>query len=346
MSNEALAQQEVVEETAAIDTDTQAADAAHEQSLDDAASILTSEEDWEPSKEDRGDFVEESEPVEAEAPEAPEVQAEALAEDAVEVAPEEPEKPHMIPKSRLDSQIRKTRELEEAKIRMEEQMKFLQAQIDAGKQPEPAAEAPPQEETYDFAGQYKLMQELTLDGEPDKAAEVFQDILSHQQSSMEQRFNHQIAQTYEQNRSQEQIQADLASAANEIVSDYPELDIQNKDAFNAELTGEINELMGALTTVQRDDGMPKYTPAQALRQAVAMKMPEKAPLQQQLAESQQAATGNVKKKVAAANQVPPTLPGDRGTSHGKTPQIDPLTMTEEDFDALPASTLARLRGDI
>ena len=42
MSKEALAEQEVVEETATEAPDTQAADAANEQSLDDASSILSS----------------------------------------------------------------------------------------------------------------------------------------------------------------------------------------------------------------------------------------------------------------------------------------------------------------
>jgi hypothetical protein len=342
MSKEALAEQEVVEES----TETGEADAANEQSLDDASSILASPEDWEPSPDDRGDFVPEPEPQIA--PDEQVLEQE-VAEQATIAQPEsvdEPEKPHMIPKTRLDSQIRKTRELEEAKIRMEEQMKFLQAQIDAGKPQEAAPEAAPVQEEYDFAGQYKLMQELTLDGEADKAASVFQDILSHQSNSMEQRFNQQITQTYEQNRTQETIQADLAAAANEIVVDYPELNIQDKDAFNAELTGEINELMGALTTVQKADGMPKYTPAQALRQAVAMKMPRKETAPEPVGTNSTNGTGNIKKKVAAANSQPPSLPGDRGTSHGKTPVIDPENMTEEDFDALPASTIARLRGDI
>jgi len=334
--------------------DTTAADTAREQSLDDAMSVLSSEEDWAPDPSDRGDFLpdnpEPEVPVELDAVEKPvEVEQQIKDEGVVQEAAPEPEaeKPHMIPKSRLDSQIRKTRELEEAKIRMEEQMKFLQAQIDATNKPAQEQAAPePEKAAFDYAAAYKQMQELTLDGEPDKAAEVFQEILSQQQASMEDKFNQQIAQSYDNNRFQETIQRELAEAATEITAIYPELDIQNEQTFDSRLTGEINELMGALTTIQKEDGMPKYTPAQALRQAVAMKMPPPPAEDKQLGTNQTAPAGNVKKKVAAANTLPPTLPGDRGTSHGQTPKIDPMTMTEEDFDALPASTIARLRGDI
>ena len=322
--------------------------------------------------EDRGDFLPEDAPVEEpvvldenatlpdipeepkeeEVAEAEEVEKEAAVEEKAEIKEEEekPEKeaPHMIPKSRLDNQIQKTRELEESKIRMEEQMKFLQAQIKA--QSEKAEEKPqtPEEAApaYDYGAKYKQMQELTLEGEADKAAEVFQEILSHQQTDMASQMNKQIADTYEQNRDKENTQAELAQAANEIIVDYPELDIQNETTFDSQLTGEINELMTALTTIPDAEGRPKYSPAQALKQAVAMRMPPKTEEPQELGTDTAPETGNIAKKVEAANKQAPKLPGDRGTSHGKAPRIDPLSMTEEDFDALPPSTLARLRGDI
>jgi hypothetical protein len=329
--------------------------------------------DFEATPENRGDFLPDESPAEepvvldknavlpeveeeaeeaevAEVAEEPEVKAEPeKAEEPEKVEEPEKEAPHMIPKSRLDNQIQKTRELEEAKIRMEEQMKFLQAQVEAQKSSQKGEAEQPVEETapaYDYGSKYKQMQELTLDGEADKAAEVFQEILSQQQTDMTSTLNKQISATYEQNRSQEQVQAELASAANEIIVDYPELDIQNESTFDSRLTGEVNELMTALTTIPNDKGQPKYTPAQALKQAVAMKMPPKQEAPKELGAEATPETGNIEKKVEAANKQVPKLPGDRGTSHGKTPRVDPLSMTEEDFDALPASTLARLRGDI
>lgn len=347
MSKEALAEVEAT----ADDTSAEASK-AHEQSLDDAMSVLASDQDWSPDPADRGDFLPETPepeiPVELDAVEKPvEVEQEFEDEGVVQEAAPEPEaeKPHMIPKSRLDSQIRKTRELEEAKIRMEEQMKFLQAQIDANKPAEPAEQAP-QQPAYDYAERYKQMQEYTLDGESDKAAEVFQEILNQQQQEMQAQVQNQIQSTYEQNRQNDNIQMELAAAATELMAEYPELDINQTETFNSELTREINELMGALTTIKTDQGTMKYSPAQALRQAVAMKMPARTEAPQNLGQEAAPQTGNLQKKVQAANGQPPKLPGDRGTSHGQTPRIDPLNMTEEDFDALPASTLARLRGDI
>jgi hypothetical protein len=189
------------------------------------------------------------------------------------------------------------------------------------------------------------MQNLTLEGEADQAAAMFQEILSKQQEDMTANMKGEMANQYQANRTQEQVQAELAAAATEITVSYPELDIANEQTFDSKLTGEINELMGALTTITNDEGSFKYSPAQALKQAVAMKMPQKDSAPQELAQEQAPQTGNIAKKVAAANKQPPKLNGDRGTSHGEG-KMDLFSMSEDEFDALPASTVARLRGDI
>ncbi len=293
--------------------------------LDANAVLPNIEEEPEPVVEEPEPVVEEPEPV--------------VEEKAADTSP-------MIPKSRLDHQIAKTRELEENKIRMEEQLKFLQQQQQPPQDAAPQQEAgEPAPEAYDYGTAYKQMQELTLEGESDQAAAMFQEILSKQQEDMTANLKGEMANQYQANRTQEQIQAELAAAATEITGNYPELDIANEATFDSKLTGEINELMGALTTITNDEGSFKYSPAQALKQAVAMKMPQKAAEPQELAKEQKPETGDIAKKVAHANQQPPKLNGDRGVSHG-TGKLDLFQMTEDEFDALPASTVARLRGDI
>jgi hypothetical protein len=55
---------------------------------------------------------------------------------------------------------------------------------------------------------------------------------------------------------------------------------------------------------------------------------------------------SVRDKVKAAKQQPPTQPQRREGSKKNYDKVDLDNMTDEEFDALPPSVLARLRGDI
>ena len=53
----------------------------------------------------------------------------------------------------------------------------------------------------------------------------------------------------------------------------------------------------------------------------------------------------ISKKLRVAESQPPELPGESSANKGEQP-FDINTMTEEEFAALPAATLKRMRGDI
>ena len=53
----------------------------------------------------------------------------------------------------------------------------------------------------------------------------------------------------------------------------------------------------------------------------------------------------VSKKLKAAETQPPDMPGESSSAHGEK-VVDISSMTDEEFNALPAATLKRLRGDI
>ena len=53
----------------------------------------------------------------------------------------------------------------------------------------------------------------------------------------------------------------------------------------------------------------------------------------------------VSRKLDAAQAQPPEMAGESSASRGET-NVNLATLTDEEFSALPESTLARLRGDI
>ena len=305
-------------------------------------------DDFEADSAERGDGGIETEAVTEAAPEpAPEPAPEAVEEAAV--APdtqEESPKPHMIPKARLDQQLAKTRELEHENIRIQEQMRIMQDQFISHQQQQAQSEEPqPQEPQFDFGGKYKEMQEAYIDGESDKASNIFSEIMGNQQQVLQEGFQKQINHTLEANNLKMGMEQQLASAAREIAEVYPELDIDSPDTFNKELTDQVNELMVAYSELKNDQGMYTYSPAEALKKAASVFAPNLSKGAPEASAAPAEEGKDLSKKIDAANSQPPNLPGDSATSHGER-KINPLTMTEAEWDALPPSTLARLRGDI
>ena len=63
------------------------------------------------------------------------------------------------------------------------------------------------------------------------------------------------------------------------------------------------------------------------------------PVQKQV--TQQKKVANTKKKIEAAEKQPPAMKGKNKVEQ----KVDVSTMSVEEFDALPAETLRRMRGD-
>ena len=96
----------------------------------------------------------------------------------------------------------------------------------------------------------------------------------------------------------------------------------------------------------------KYTPTQALLRAVKFVLPENTVKEAETPREEpkpKTDAKNLRNKVDAANKQPPDTDsvGEQGNSMGKNAEDpNPLDMSEEDWDALPESTLKRMRGDL
>lgn len=281
---------------------------------------------------DRGDEIIE----ETEAEETPEVVEEVSAEedagleeeDAEEVVAEEPKEP-MLPKSRYDSVAAKNRELEARIAEMEAQ----------GRQEE--AQAQREEQTYSLEEHIAALDEQYADAVKDGDSAAMARIRAEQRNAEREMFRMEMQQTGEQSASQarEQVRLDLTIDA--IEENYTQLN-PNGDDYDQALVDEIQELRNGF------EATGKYSPTQALIRAVKIMIPD-APATAENKVDKAADSKSLKKKVAAANKQPPSLDsvGEQGNAAGKdTNDPDPSQMSIEDMEALPESTLKRMRGDI
>lgn len=293
--------------------------------------------------------VEEVEEVEETAEETVEEETEAVAEEDSETkevaegetppladnVPEEtalaeekaPNKP-MVPKSRLDEVLAK--------------QKALQKQLDEAKAANAAVkEKQKAPEEYNFDDKEVEYQELLLDGESEKAAALRREMRAAERAQVAYELREEMTQTVQQDREFNALQQ--AAAAMEEA--YPMFS-KESEQFDEELTNEVVELRNAFIASGANvvDALGK-----AVRYVVADKGldAESASLGTSPAAVDEVAKkrAQVSKKLKAASAQPPELPGESTANHGDT-AINIDSMTEDEFDALPAATLARLRGDI
>ena len=268
--------------------------------------------------------AEDAEDAELESEEAPEAELESeedVEEDVEEAAVKPDEKSHMVPKSRMDEEIARRRQLEDRLAKLEE-----------GSKPDVAPEP-----EFDFDGKEAEYMDAVLDGETDKAQQVRKEIRSAERESMAKELRKDIHNTT--NVTKQQL--DLDVAVSDMVASYPVLDSQSDEA-NADMIADANELMG----MYAQKGM---TPADALRKAVRMTLASSMPelLQPKAVESKPAAkkrTTDVKKKLEAASAQPAKLKGESAATRGNE-VVDISTMTDSDFDQLSDAQMKRLRGD-
>ena len=242
-------------------------------------------------------------------------------EEVEEVAAKSDEKSHMVPKSRMDEEIARRRQLEERLAKLEERSKPEEA-------PEPE---------FDFDGKEAEYMDAVLDGETDKAQQVRKEIRSAERDSMAKELRKDIHNTT--NVTKQQL--DLDVAVSDMMTSYPVLD-SNSDQADADMIADANELMG----MYAERGMAQ---ADALRKAVRMTLAASMPelLQPKAVESKPTAkkrTTDVKQKLEAANKQPAKLAGESAATRGND-VVDISTMTDADFDKLSDAQMKRLRGD-
>ena len=249
------------------------------------------------------------------------LEGEEVEEEVEEVAAKTDEKSHMVPKSRMDEEIARRRQLEDRLAKLEESAKPEEA-------PEPE---------FDFDGKEAEYMDAVLDGETDKAQKVRKEIRSAERDSMAKELRKDIHNTT--NVTKQQL--DLDVAVSDMVASYPVLD-SNSEQADADMIADANELMG----MYAERGMAQ---ADALRKAVRMTLASSMPelLQPKAVESKPVAkkrATDVNAKLDAANKQPAKLAGESAATRGND-VVNISTMTDSDFEKLSAAQMQRLRGD-
>ena len=228
------------------------------------------------------------------------------------------QKEPMIPKSRFDQVL--------------EKQKALQKRLDEALAPkvEDVKEAP----EFDFDAKEIEYQTLVMEGETEKATQLRSEIRAAEKQQMMFEVQAKMGQTVSQN----QEMVDLQTKAAQLEAIYPELNQANPE-FNQDKTNEVLELRDAYMT-------QGYMGADALEKAVKLLMgtpapeaPKPDPVQEKIVEKKKIA--NTNKKVEASQKQPPAMKGKNKAEK----RVDVNTLSVEEFDALPAETLRRMRGD-
>ena len=249
----------------------------------------------------------------------------------VETVAEEPEveepKAPMVPKSRLDEVLAKNKEMQKRLHTLESETK--------------------EEDTtpkYDFVAREKEYQELVLDGETDRAAQLREEIRSAEREQMMSEMQSKMGQTVQQDREAHE----LNKKANEIMEVFPVFDQKSKQ-FDERLANEVMELRDAFIFqgYGAADSLAKATEITLIRSKPELLEVETAgttdaapTLNKVVQEKKKQA--NVSKKVAASQSQPPQMKGE-STQNKKI--VDINVLSDDEFGALPEETLRRMRGD-
>ena len=230
----------------------------------------------------------------------------------------------MVPKSRLDEVLAKNKAMQ----------KKLNEATEAEKQ---ALENAPE---YSFDEKEVEYQDLVLNGETEKAVALRSEIRNAEKEQFMFEVQAKMGQTVQQSQEMTELQAKAA----EIEATFSILN-ENSADFDADLQAEVIDLRDAFT-------VQGYTAADALAKAteytLAVKKPELlkgAPeTKADPALQQRKQTSTVTKKLQAAESQPPAMKGEGSNAKGEK-KVDLSLLSSEEFDALPAETLRRMRGD-
>ena len=288
---------------------------------------------------DRGDNLEapsaepEVEEPEVEA-EEPEVEAEEVEAEAEEPEVEEPKPTRQppnakIPKSRFD-EVNARRKAAEARA------KELEEELERARGPQTPVDE------FDFTTKEEEYLSAAIDGDFNKAKAIRAEIRKAEQEL----YRAEAQRTQSAAVSQTRIELDLKTTIQELEAVYPALDSKNEETYDELATSEVLELHNAYLS------MGKFaTPAESLRAAaelIAMKYKlQPAEEVEEIEETppprrKTADTAARRKAVAAAAQ--PRLPSAGSAGTASTMNI--AEMSEAEFDALPESKKAELRGDM
>lgn len=319
----------------------------------DKVKAYKDEELEEKKGEDRGDEVKDGEVEEKEEKEEKEEEKEEKEEEAEAKGEEEEGKEEekeekedardkkgrfikspMVPKARLDEALRGKAEADAA---LAELTQLIEKEFEEGED-EKDKEDPVKVLEGELAQLDLAHAKALKDGDEEKMAAI--------QGAIRQR-ERQISRLEATNlseaarvRAREEIRAD--QVIDKLEALYPQLDPANKEAYDEELVAEVRLLRNGFVKV----GMPL---AEAVAKAVNYVMRGIEPKAAVKAEQKKAA--GLKDKISAAKNQPGNLgKSSLGADHDKAgsdmKNIDVSKLSDSEFDKLPESTKARLRGDL
>lgn len=247
----------------------------------------------------------------------PEVTAEP--EPAPEPAPPEPEP--RIPLARFNEVNERLREERAARIEMESRLRALEA---------------PKPPTFDPAQAEREYLDAIAEGDKEKARDAWTKIRAHERRMQEEMLTSKMTAELDRHRQQTALEV----TAEALTEKYPFLDPAHETADEKAIS-EVVEWRDYYHLAKK---LPLH---QALKEAVKRVAPAyvKAPVA--------SITGGVDRTQAqrlanarAAAQLPPSTAqagiGERAT---RAVKVDVSKMTDAEFDALPASERAKMRGD-
>lgn len=319
-------------------------------------------EDFDPKGADRGDKIEQEDDTPVDRGDTPvekaaeKVEESAEEEDSVDEDEEEEEKPRndkgqfekkdaKIPKSRFDEAVGKEREAREAAERRAAELEKKLAESESVKEQNAAvAEIEASIEALE-----KKHAELLLDGDVENASKVMKDIrMAERQiarAETEATATKRTAQALESER--------VTTVVARLQADHPLLN-EKSEEYNPKA---VRYVLSEQQRLMAEEGLaPSVALEQAGKDAMELFAPKEV-IKSEKDETLEAAAkkaedrkaAQVKKNLDTDKKQPASLKdsgidSDKAGQNGKLPDVS--KMTEEEFNALPKSTLARLRGDL
>ena len=260
--------------------------------------------------------------------ETPAVETESNEEEIVEKPSEEEEDkpgPIMIPKHRYDSASARAKAAEEKLARYEE----------ANEKPSKKESEVVSTDEEDLDALDLKMAEALSDGNHTEVAKISKEIRAIERKAYQTDMQNNSAKV--ESTTRESIQFD--TAVESITAQYSVFDPDAKE-YNQDVVDEVLELQSAFVGKGQN-------PAQALYKAVGYVIKEPV-VEEVKPKSPTERKTNVTKNIDTANRTPPSLSkaGVDSDKAGATALPSVSELSEEDFDALPESTKARMRGDL
>jgi len=235
-----------------------------------------------------------------------------------------------IPKDRFDEVNDRMKTAEETVKSLKEQLEHVVEEKNA----------PPPEEPYDYATKEKEAMDALLEGDSNKYAEIRSEI---RQAEKDETLREAKALAEQGDASlKDSFTFEEAGAA--IEAEFPQF-AEDSESYNKDAREDLIDLYLGYSK------SGTYTRVQALQRAAAQAakmhnlaetVAEDDPVPDNVVDIKKT---NVKEKVAADNAQPPAMEG-RADGQNEEPRTDVMSMSDEEFDALPESSKRRLRGDV